>query len=81
MLTNMAKQGQQFAMISCPTCHESAPINPVTLLPPSNQPVEHLPCPLCKDGFVVFVEVLADSFWGCGTCGNVWQSKELIKMT
>ncbi|MGB4811766.1 MAG: hypothetical protein WBP13_04705 [Methylophilaceae bacterium] len=72
LLTAMAQRGQQFAMLNCPNCQHTFPINPVTLLAPIKQQLAPVPCPICVDGLVSFVEGHTKPFWGCGACGNIW---------
>lgn len=74
VITNMQRNGQAFAMMACPICQHTFPINPTTLLAPRQNVDNALPCPACTDGLISLIHGNKKTYWGCGTCGNIWQT-------
>jgi hypothetical protein len=77
-LAEMAQRGQALAMISCTHCQHTLPINPTTLSAPAPQSQLAINCPMCTVGLVSFVQDNKHAFWGCGSCGNTWPTKEAV---
>jgi ribosomal protein S27AE len=85
-LVNMAiKKKQRLLFIECPECYKDVPINPNDLLPKEyqkdedlkNHTAENIQCPICG-GIVSYVDNGDEKFWGCGECGNIWFSRNVL---
>jgi len=86
-LENAIKKNQRLLMIECSECYKDVPINPMDLMSyepqkdkPTKDEFDSKNCPICKDGIISFIDNEEEKFWGCGNCGNVWQSRnDLMK--
>ena len=77
--------GAKLAMVECGMCGHATDCNPCQVLPgdeqrESPQRGPELRCPVMGcTGCVSEVDAdTADSFWGCGECGNVWRSRAAL---
>lgn len=77
-MTYAIGKGQKLAMLDCPLCYRSVPIDPAHLL--SHQPPQTtkkgkekpVQCPECADGVLSYIDDPGEeNFWGCGECGHV----------
>jgi uncharacterized Zn finger protein len=80
LLDQAIESKQRLIIIECPNCYKDVPIDPGNLLSfdsqKDEQPQDQIPCPICKEGLVAYIDNGIDKFWGCGECGTVWHSKE-----
>lgn len=75
-LVESRSKGMDFIVLDCLACGAAVFWNPQEGAPHESNEPSWPPCPEEKcDGFVNYVEEDADSFWGCGHCGQVWEPK------
>ncbi|MEO0474511.1 MAG: hypothetical protein AAF085_00890 [Planctomycetota bacterium] len=79
-IVKAASAGFTSMPINCPKCGRQVLIS--TEKPDQSldtiqaQEDYHCPVPGCEGWVVKVDEKMNDNFWGCGECGNVWQTKE-----
>ncbi len=65
-------------MTDCSICYNSIPVVPTGLMAATKETKSEvaIKCPICGDGIVSYIDDESEKFWGCGECGNIWNSKE-----
>ena len=81
LILKMVKKNQNLVIVECTICYKNIIINPLDLLSIiSNKTKENIIyCPICKDGIIEHIKNEIEDFYGCGECGNVWETFDSIK--
>ena len=81
LILKKIKKNQKLAVIECSICYKDIIVNPLDLLSIINNKTEEtvLYCPVCKDGIIEHIKDETEDFYGCGECGNVWETIDSIK--
>lgn len=61
-------------MIQCELCHHTIPFNPLNMNQDITSNEELLRCPVI--GCYGYVSLIEKDEFGCGECGNIWESKK-----